>query len=161
MNPHNLNETDQTVAYTSNDGTAVSYDKFGRTFYTHPSGQASDGSISLNVVNLQFVLSIGTLDVNETVNIDLGGLQNVDPGPAPYAGAAAVANDRSWHAIRRLQQMPADAIPVNDPNYTRSGAVDPDSTHLWYKRRWFHCDHSRCECWSVHGGTGEACRYAC
>ena len=44
-------ETD-TFAYTSNDGTAVQYDKFGRTFYSHPSGQASDGSISLNVVNL-------------------------------------------------------------------------------------------------------------
>ena len=127
VNPHNPDAGgNQTVAYTSNDGTAVSYDKFGRTFYTHPSGQASDGSISLNVVNLQFVLSIGTLDVNETVNIDLGGLQNVDPGTAPYAGATAVANDRSWHAIQGLTNA-NNPIPVNDPNYT-DGAVDPDST---------------------------------
>ena len=31
------------------------------------------------MVNLQFVLSIGTLDVNNTLDIDLGGLQNIDP----------------------------------------------------------------------------------
>ena len=77
---------DGLFAYTSNDGTAVQYDKFGRTFYSHPSGQASDGSISLNVVNLQFVLSIGTLDVNNTLDIDLGGLQNFDPNQEQVQG---------------------------------------------------------------------------
>ena len=60
INPHNNSD-----AYTSRDGTAVRYDKYGRTFYSHV-WSGFDGSISLNVVNLQFVLSIGTLDVNQT-----------------------------------------------------------------------------------------------
>lgn len=126
VNGHNKVGADQTVAYTATDGTKVSYDKFGRTFYTHPTGQATNGSISINVVNLQFVLSIGTLAVNETVNIDLGGLQNVDPGPAPFTGATANANDRDWHAIgtRNSQDNP---IPIDDANYT-SGATDPDDS---------------------------------
>ena len=47
--------------YTDKDGNTVNYDKYNRTLYTAASGQAEDGSISLNVTNLQFVLSIGTL----------------------------------------------------------------------------------------------------
>jgi flagellin len=41
---------------------AVKFHKYGRTLYTHPGGQTNDGSISLNVVNLQYVLQIGNLD---------------------------------------------------------------------------------------------------
>ena len=85
------------MAYTSSNGTDVSYDKFGRTFYTHPTGLATNGSISLNVVNLQFVLSIGTLAVNHTLDIDLGGLHNVDP-----RGGAGAATSRDHHAIKNL-----------------------------------------------------------
>jgi flagellin len=45
------------------NGTALStFDKYGRTLYTHPGGQSNDGSISLNVVNLEYVLEIGTVD---------------------------------------------------------------------------------------------------
>ena len=47
--------------YTDKDGNTVTFDKYNRTLYTAASGQAEDGSISLNVTNLQFVLSIGTL----------------------------------------------------------------------------------------------------
>jgi len=47
--------------YTDLNGATVTYDKYARTLYTAASGQAEDGSISLNVVNLQFVLSIGAL----------------------------------------------------------------------------------------------------
>ena len=119
INPHN-NDGAQSVAYTSNNGTDISYDKFGRTFYTHPSGQATDGSISLNVVNLQFVLSIGTLDVNQTLDIDLGGLHNVDP----RAGAGA-ANSRDGHATGTLTAA-ANPIPISDDNYTQG--TDPDAT---------------------------------
>ena len=38
------------------------FDRYGRTLYTHPGGQTDDGSISLNVVNLEYVLEIGKLD---------------------------------------------------------------------------------------------------
>jgi len=48
-------------AYTDVDGNAVTYDKYGHTLFTSASGQPEDGSISLNVVNLQFVLSIGSM----------------------------------------------------------------------------------------------------
>jgi len=139
VNPHEQIGGAQNVAYTSNDGTGVSYDKFGRTFFTHPSGQATDGSISLNVVNLQFVLSIGTLDVNQTLDIDLGGLHNVDP-----RDGAGAANTRAGHAIKGLN-VTDNMIPVNDDatavpapttpggtavtgRYTTStgGATDPD-----------------------------------
>ena len=62
------------VQVTTAGGQTVSYDKFGRTLITHPSGVDTMGSISINVVNLQFVLSIGTLANSGTANIDLGGL---------------------------------------------------------------------------------------
>ena len=42
---------------------AIKFHKYGRTLYTHPGGQTNDGSISLNVVNLQHVLQIGNLDL--------------------------------------------------------------------------------------------------
>ena len=38
------------------------YSKFSRTLYTHPSGQSSDGSVSLGAVNMQYLLSLGALD---------------------------------------------------------------------------------------------------
>ena len=138
---------DGTFAYTANDGTAVQYDKFGRTFFSHPSGQATDGSISLNVVNLQFVLSIGTLDVNRTLDIDLGGLQNIDPtadgtgdgsagtaGVPPAGVGTGAASSRDHHATdivaggNKLTVNNA-AIPVDDTGladrYT-DGAADAD-----------------------------------
>jgi flagellin-like hook-associated protein FlgL len=129
---------DGTFAYTANDGTAVQYDKFGRTFFSHPSGQATDGSISLNVVNLQFVLSIGTLDVNRTLDIDLGGLQNFDPNQVAGAGAFSStipptagghANARDMHATDLGNTIKGQAIPIDDTGtagrYT-DGAADID-----------------------------------
>jgi len=65
-------------AYTDVDGNAVTYDKYGHTLFTSASGQPEDGSISLNVVNLQFVLSIGSMSGggHSTSSIDLGGFDN-------------------------------------------------------------------------------------
>ena len=47
--------------YTASSTSPVNYDKYTRTLSTSASGQAADGSISLNVINLEFVLSIGSL----------------------------------------------------------------------------------------------------
>ena len=140
VNGHNKNGGNQTVAYTATDGTNVSYDKFGRTFYTHPSGLATNGSISLNVVNLQFVLSIGTLAVNRTLDIDLGGLHNVDPNNGTGAADTLTTtnSDRDDHAIGTLT-LPTNAIPVADSSITppnpatttgryTDGTTDPDAT---------------------------------
>jgi flagellin-like hook-associated protein FlgL len=38
------------------------FHRYGRTLYTHPGGQTNDGSISINVVNLEHVLEVGSLD---------------------------------------------------------------------------------------------------
>ena len=58
--------TGSTMSGTGQTGTAAysateNYTTFSRQLLTTASGQPADGSISLNVVNLQFVLSIGSL----------------------------------------------------------------------------------------------------
>ena len=61
-NDPSMNKSSQVLAASVN-GTAIgTFDRYGRTMYTHPSGQTNDGSISLNVVNLEYVLEVGTLD---------------------------------------------------------------------------------------------------
>ena len=67
-------------SYVDADGTSRTYEKFGRELITHPSGTSSNGSISLNVVNMQFVLSL-----NGTANVNLGGINN---GSSGIAGTA-------------------------------------------------------------------------
>ena len=68
-----------TGTYLDADGNTVATTTFSRQLITHPDGQATDGSISLNVVNLQFVLSVGNLAANGDANggYDLG---NIDAG---------------------------------------------------------------------------------
>ena len=67
-NPPQINVNSNGGVYTDSNGT-TNYDKYSRTIYTHESGNVDDGSISLNVVNLQFVLSLGAAG-------DLGGFNN-------------------------------------------------------------------------------------
>ena len=57
--------------YVDASGASISYTKFGRELITHPSGNTGNGSISLNVTNLQFVLSLNT-----TSGVNLGGISN-------------------------------------------------------------------------------------
>ena len=68
-----------TGTYLDADGNTVDTTTFSRQLITHPDGQATDGSISLNVVNLQFVLSVGSLAANGDASggYDLG---NIDGG---------------------------------------------------------------------------------
>ena len=61
-NDPSMNKSSQVLTASVN-GTAIgTFDRYGRTMYTHPGGQTNDGSISLNVVNLEYVLEVGTLD---------------------------------------------------------------------------------------------------
>ena len=51
------------------DRTHAHYDKYEYQLYTHPSGSQKDGSIKLNIVNLQFVLGLkdpGSFGVDKT-----------------------------------------------------------------------------------------------
>jgi flagellin len=69
--------TKGTGLYTPSDDSPVSYEIFQHTLLTHPDGDTSAGSVSLNVVNLEFILSIGNLSgVGSGANVDLGGLGN-------------------------------------------------------------------------------------
>ena len=68
--------TDANGAYVDADGTSQTYSKFGRELITHPSGTSSNGSISLNVVNFQFVLSLGGSNTAATDGLNLGGIEN-------------------------------------------------------------------------------------
>ena len=68
--------TDANGAYVDADGTTQTYSKFGRELITHPSGTSSNGSISLNVVNFQFVLSLGGSNTAATDGLNLGGIEN-------------------------------------------------------------------------------------
>ena len=75
--------------YTASSTPGVNYDKYTRTLLTNASGQSEDGSISLNVINLEFVLSIGSLSGAGNANdVDLGGLGN-----AAGAGGTALGAD--------------------------------------------------------------------
>jgi len=66
-------------SYVDANGASHTYSKFGRELVTHPSGNTGNGSISLNVVNLQFVLS---LNGSSNANINLGGIGNSSSGIA-------------------------------------------------------------------------------
>ena len=57
-----LNVETGTYDYVDHNGDIQSYTNLvgraGRTLYTHPSGLSEDGSISINVTNLQFLLTL-------------------------------------------------------------------------------------------------------
>ena len=105
-------------SYTDVDGVAQTYDKFGHTLFTSASGKDTDGSISLNVVNLQFVLSIGSLSGSSTntSGSDLGGFHNSGTGITGSASDSArfissildVSIKQFTDAIERLADMRAE-----------------------------------------------------
>ncbi len=64
-NDPTLGRTDNGLTIAASGGSAAeNFHKYGRTLYTHPGGQTNDGSISLNVVNLEYVLHVGKMDEN-------------------------------------------------------------------------------------------------
>ena len=83
-----------TGTYTDTSGTAITFHKYARELKTHPSGTSANGSISLNVVNLQFVLSIGSLVLNTSATGNLGGLGTTFNASAHVSvgGSALISN---------------------------------------------------------------------
>jgi len=55
----------------ADDSAVVTYDKYAFELMTSPSGKTSDGSISLNVINYEFMLSLGSV-----ANFNLAGIGN-------------------------------------------------------------------------------------
>ena len=72
-----LNKVEDTDAAAEKYG-ELAYDTFSRTLLTHDSGVSTSGSIKLNVVNFQFMLSIGTTTSGGS-GMDLG---NIHAGTA-------------------------------------------------------------------------------
>ena len=123
--------TDDPVA---NNRTKESSTKFGFQLYTHPSGEADDGSISLNVINLQALLAIkdasgftglngptnGEVSVANTIN--LGGLyfQPENKGSYTPNGTASLEFTTDWSTTneRNLDQAKT-ADEITDDNYIK------------------------------------------
>jgi flagellin len=101
------------ATFDSERSSSAAYDTFSREVLTHPSGVSDDGNISINVVNLQFVLSVGSITNNSTdTSINLMGLSN---------GGAGINSDTKFisdittvsialfnEAIERLADMRAE-----------------------------------------------------
>jgi flagellin len=91
------------------------FDKFGRILITHADGESTSGSVSLNVVNLQFVLSIGSLAVQTGgTDKDLGGLDNGTAGSNGINSSGFISDildvnvSQFTRAIERLADMRAE-----------------------------------------------------
>jgi flagellin len=70
-----LNRSDSGGTYINGAGASLSYRTFSRTLQTHDSGLSADGSVSINVINFDFMLSIGGLaGVSNTSNFSLGAI---------------------------------------------------------------------------------------
>jgi flagellin len=65
------------------------YSAFSRIISTHPSGVSSDGSISLNVTNLTFVLTVGGIESSTTSSVNLLGLASTGTTVASGTGINA------------------------------------------------------------------------
>jgi flagellin len=99
--------------YLDATGTTVTYSTFARELITHPDGQATSGSISLNVVNLQFVLSIGALSANGTAGAgyDLGNISTNATGGTTNGYINNILNvsvGQFTAAIEKLADMRAE-----------------------------------------------------
>jgi flagellin len=83
-NDPTLNAQTGALTASANGNALNTFDRYGRTLYTHPGGQTNDGSISINVTNLEYVLEVGTLSSENSPYWDSTGLgipaQNINLG---------------------------------------------------------------------------------
>jgi flagellin len=68
-----------TGSYINESGTSLSTTTFSRTLTTHASADSTLGSVSINVINFQFMLSVGTLASGAT-GVDLGNVNGSNSG---------------------------------------------------------------------------------
>ena len=124
--------------YTDVNGNAVTYDKYARTLFTAASGQATDGSISMNVVNLQFVLSVGVLSgAGQTAGqvSNLGGFANTtsDTGIGADGFITSILDvsvGQFAEAIERLADMRAENGAEQNRVMNSIGLLQTNMTNL-------------------------------
>ena len=93
-----------TGSYIDGTGTAKTYNTFGRTLTTHDSGEITAGSVSINVVNFQFMLSVGTIDSgNGAANVDLGNINAANTGTG--IGANGFVSDITHVAVSQFTSI--------------------------------------------------------
>jgi len=107
------------------NGTLInSFHRYGRTLYTHPGGQTNDGSISINVTNLEYVLEVGTLSSDNATywgstsaaaqagNVNLGDVNSDNTGTGIQNGfiqsIMGVSMSQLTAAIERLADVRAE-----------------------------------------------------
>jgi flagellin len=80
-----------TYKYRDSDGVSISatYTAYSRSLSTHPSGVSTDGSISLNVTNLTFVLTVGGIESSTKSSVNLLGLASTGTTVASGSGINA------------------------------------------------------------------------
>ena len=69
-----------TASFLGGNSVSKNYTTFSRTHTTHTSGDSALGSISINVINFQFMLSIGQLRSNSSAQADLGNIDGSNAG---------------------------------------------------------------------------------
>ena len=69
-----------TASFLGSDSVSQNYNTFSLTHTTHPSADSALGSISINVINFQFMLSIGQIKSATTASVDLGNIKGSQTG---------------------------------------------------------------------------------
>jgi flagellin len=113
-----------TAAGTLESGTAsfnsVAYNSFNRTLITHDSGVSTSGSIELNVVNFQFMLSVGTIDSgNGASDIDLGNVNGGNTGTGIDSGYVSDITDVTVSQFTNIIERIADMRAENGAEQNR------------------------------------------
>jgi flagellin len=109
-----------TGTYLDASGNTVTVTTFSRQLITHADGQAEAGSISLNVVNLQFVLAIGELDQNGTTGAgyDLGNVSTNSSGGTTGGYINSILNVSVGQFTAAIEKL-ADARAENGAEQNR------------------------------------------
>ena len=89
----------------------VTYQSYGRTLFTAASGSSVDGSISINIVNLQFVTDIGSNNVggfgattvSSIIDISIGGFIGAIERLADMRAENGAEQNRVMNSIELLQ----------------------------------------------------------
>ncbi len=111
-----------TAAGTLNAGTAsfssASYNSFSRTLLTHDSGVSTMGSINLNVVNFQFMLSIGSTKSGGS-GIDLGNINGSNSGTGISGGFISDITEVNVSQFTNIIERVADMRAENGAEQNR------------------------------------------
>ena len=95
-----------TGSYINESGTSLSTTTFSRTLTTHPSADSTLGSISINVINFQFMLSIGALiSSTTTTGVDLGNIDGVQTSASSGIGSHGFIDDILEVSISQLTEV--------------------------------------------------------